>query len=265
MLTVIGCGNANRRDDAIGVRVVQRLRDRLARHPVPGVQAFDCGTAGMEVMFATAESTSVILVDASSTGSEPGTMFEVPGTELARRREPSLSLHDFRWDDALGAGCKIYGDDFADKVTVFLIEAADTGFGLEVSDAVTAAGDRVYERILEAIAAHAVARHADLSEWTVVVDRGWLQVPVDLYQRVFDDREGVVPFALDEALCFMPVRQVEGGLLAKVKNACGDRSIDASEFLRANGWDDWGRYECRASWESSLGALSIVRQDARSA
>lgn len=258
MLTIIGCGNANRRDDAIGVHVARRLRERLDRHPVPGVQAFDCGTAGMEVMFAAKGSDAVILIDASRSGSEPGAVFEVPGSELARERDPSLNLHDFRWDDALAAGRKIYGDDFPSKVTVFLIEAEDVGFGLEVSDPVKAAGDAVFEKVLRHVANHAVARHDTETRWDVVIDKGWVQIPAALYDKLFDGREGVVPFALEEALCFMPVQQVAGGLLVKIRNARGDRAIDAAEFLRGQGWDDWGRYTCSARWETSLGALALA-------
>lgn len=259
MLTIIGCGNANRRDDAVGVTVARRVRERLERHPVPGVQALDCGTAGMEVMFAAKGSDAVILVDAAVTGSEPGAVFEVPSEELERVREPSLNLHDLRWDDALGMGRKIYGDDFPSKVSVFLIEAADTGFGLELSPPVEEAAETVYRTVLDRIAAHAVDRHDTRATWDLQVDRGWVQIPGDVYASLFDGREGVVPFALEDELCFMPVEQITGGLLVKIRNARGDRAIDAGEFLRNQGWDDWGTYPCVARWENSLGALALRR------
>lgn len=50
-ITIIGCGNLNRSDDAVGVIVAQRLQQYLAEYPHPHVQVYDCGTAGMEVMF----------------------------------------------------------------------------------------------------------------------------------------------------------------------------------------------------------------------
>lgn len=257
MLTIIGCGNANRRDDAAGVVVARRLRERLERHPVPGVQAHDCGTAGVEVMFAVKDSDAVILIDASRTGAEPGAVFQVPGRELLRERPASMSLHDFRWDDALYAGQRIYGPDFADAVTVFLIEAEDLGFGLEMSEAVAAATEKVYRQLLERIAAYAVARHEAEEARHVHVRRGWIQVPLEMFEAFFDGREGVVPFALEGQLCLMPVQQVAGGLLVKLRNARGDRAIDAAELLRAHGWDDQGEYDCSARWESSLGALAL--------
>jgi hydrogenase maturation protease len=82
MLTIIGCGNLNRCDDAVGVIIAQRLQQYLIQNPHPNVRIFDCGTAGMEVMFQARGSEQLIIIDASSTGSEPGAIFEVPGSEL---------------------------------------------------------------------------------------------------------------------------------------------------------------------------------------
>lgn len=261
MLTIIGCGNANRRDDAVGVVIAQRLQERLRRHPVPGIQAIDCGTAGMEVMFAARDSDAVLLVDACRTGAEPGAVFEVPAAELVRERPPDLNLHSFRWDDALVAGERIYGAEFPRRVTVFLIEAEDTGFGFDLSAPVAAAADTVFSRLLDQIAAHAVARHAPTERWSVSIRDGWVQIPAAVYAEVFEDREGVVPFMLEDELCLMPVHQVAGGLLVKLKNPRGDRVIDAAEFLRASGWADQGTYPCAARWERSLGALALAREE----
>ncbi len=38
MLTIIGCGNLNRSDDAVGVIIAQRLQKYLAENPHPKVQ-----------------------------------------------------------------------------------------------------------------------------------------------------------------------------------------------------------------------------------
>jgi hydrogenase maturation protease len=148
MLTIIGCGNLNRCDDAVGVLVAQRLQWYLQKHPQNQVQVYDCGTGGMDVMFRARGSTSLIIIDASSTGSEPGAIYKVPGEELEQLPEPSYNLHDFRWDHAIAAGRKIYRDEFPQDVTVYLIEAANLGFGLELSPAVQQASDRVFDELV---------------------------------------------------------------------------------------------------------------------
>jgi hydrogenase maturation protease len=151
MLTIIGCGNLNRRDDGIGVIIAQRLQKYLAENPHPDVQVYDCGTAGMEVMFQARGSKKLVIIDASSTGAEPGAVFQVPGEELAALPEPSYNLHDFRWDHALAIGRKIFQDDFPQEVTVYLIEAANLDFGLELSPMVQNAADLVVEEIAKII------------------------------------------------------------------------------------------------------------------
>ncbi|MFH7029103.1 MAG: hydrogenase maturation protease [Heteroscytonema crispum UTEX LB 1556] len=147
MLTIIGCGNLNRNDDAVGVIIAQRLQQYLIEHPHRDVRIYDCGTAGMEVMFHAKGSKHLIIIDASSTGSEPGAVFKVPGKELETLPEPSYNLHDFRWDNALAAGRKIFQDDFPREVTVYLIEAANLSFGLELSPAVQHSANLVFEEI----------------------------------------------------------------------------------------------------------------------
>ncbi|MBW4562315.1 MAG: hydrogenase maturation protease [Mojavia pulchra JT2-VF2] len=147
MLTIIGCGNLNRSDDAVGVIIAQRLQQFLTENPHPGVRVYDCGTAGMEVMFQARGSKQLVIVDASSTGSEPGAVFKVPGKELEALPEPSYNLHNFRWDNALAAGRKIFQNDFPKEVTVYLIEAANLDLGLELSPAIQHSANLVFEEI----------------------------------------------------------------------------------------------------------------------
>ena len=258
MLSVIGCGNLNRSDDGVGVLVVQRLAERLRKHPVPGVQAFDCGTAGMEVMFRARGSDALLIVDASASGSAPGTVYEVPGEELAADYEATYSLHDFRWQHALGAGRKIYGEEFPAQVSVWLIEAAELGLGVELSAPVAAAAEQVYAKVLERVAAYAAARGGKGGlALEVRIRAGRILLPSELYKRTFGEREGAVVVAREGRLCLYPVEQVAGGLLVKQRNAAGDRVVDACEVLRGHGWDDLGELSCPARWDIGRGALVL--------
>ncbi|MFM6756431.1 MAG: hydrogenase maturation protease [Dolichospermum sp.] len=151
MLTIIGCGNLNRNDDAVGVIIAQGLQQYLAQNPHPKIRVFDCGTAGMEVMFQARGSEKLIIIDASCTGSEAGAIFKVPGNELEALPEPSYNLHDFRWDHALAAGKKIFGDDFPQEVTVYLIEAENLDLGLELSPVVRRSADLVFAELITVI------------------------------------------------------------------------------------------------------------------
>ncbi len=152
MLTIIGCGNLNRSDDAVGAIASQRLQQFLTQYPSSEVRVYDLGTAGMEVMFQARGAKELIIIDACSTGSEPGTVFQVPGKELAELPEPAYSLHDFRWQHALAAGRKIFAEDFPQTITVYLIEAANLDLGWELSAAVEQAVNQVVMELEKKIA-----------------------------------------------------------------------------------------------------------------
>ena len=145
MIAVIGCGNSNRCDDGVGPEAVRILRERAL--PRADVKLLDAGTDGMAVMFSARGCDTLILIDACQSGSEPGAIFEVPGSELEQRHEPSLTMHDFRWDHALFAGHKIFREDFPKDVVVLLIEAASTGYGLGLSPPAEAAVAIIVDRV----------------------------------------------------------------------------------------------------------------------
>lgn len=145
VVAVIGCGNSPRSDDGIGAKVVRALTARpVARDP--RVRLLDAGTDGMAVMFAARGCSSVIIIDACRSGAEPGAVFEIPGVELERVREPSLTLHDFRWDHAIYAGKRMFGETFPSPV-VLLVEAQTLDFGLVLSAAVAARIDQIVDRV----------------------------------------------------------------------------------------------------------------------
>ena len=152
MIAVIGCGNPNRSDDGAGVAVIQALRESAALRERTDVRLLDAGTDGMAVMFAARGCATLIVIDSCKTGGEPGALFEVPGAELEAPHQPSLNLHDFRWDHALHAGRRIFGDQFPRDVVVLLVEAGSLALGVGLSDPVAAASRRVCSRVEQLIA-----------------------------------------------------------------------------------------------------------------
>lgn len=149
MIAVIGCGNANRTDDAAGLEVIRMLRASATICARPDVKLLDAGTDGMAVMFAARGCTSLIIIDCCTTGAEPGSTFEVPGAELASPHQPSLNLHDFRWDHAIYAGRQIYRDDFPTDVTAYLIEGESTALGCGLTVLIEGAAQKTV-RMIEA-------------------------------------------------------------------------------------------------------------------
>ncbi|SBW23553.1 hydrogenase maturation protease [Protofrankia symbiont of Coriaria ruscifolia] len=162
-LLLVGCGNVLRRDDGVGPVLIRHLWER----GVPdGVQIVDGGTAGMDVAFRMRGARRVVIIDAARTGAQPGTIYRVPGPELADLPPlEGLHTHAFRWDHALALANWLEGqrrrdhvsfarpegqvpgsleaDAYPDDVTVFLIEAECVDAGWELSAAVRHAMEEV--------------------------------------------------------------------------------------------------------------------------
>jgi hydrogenase maturation protease len=155
MIAVIGCGNANRTDDAAGLEVIKLLKGAQALHRRADVQLLEAGTDGMAVMFAARGCTTLIVVDSCLTGSEAGAIFEVPGWAVETKHTRTLNLHDFRWDHALYAGRQIYREAFPPDVTAFLIESHSLELGCGLTADVARSVATVAQRIEARIAAHA--------------------------------------------------------------------------------------------------------------
>jgi hydrogenase maturation protease len=152
MIAVIGCGNANRTDDGAGIEVIRLLRNNSDLIARADVKLLDAGTDGMAVMFAARGCTTLIVIDCCKTGANPGITFEVPGEELESPHQPSLNLHDFRWDHAIYMGRQIYREAFPADVTAFLIEGQSLELGCGLTPGIHDAAQKTAKTIAARIA-----------------------------------------------------------------------------------------------------------------
>ncbi|MBM4012037.1 MAG: hydrogenase maturation protease [Planctomycetes bacterium] len=146
---VIGCGNLLRGDDAAGPVLVRRM---WARGLPRGVRCADGGTGGMDVAFQMRGVPRVVLVDACSSGSEPGTRFEVPGAEVEHLPPLSgINLHAFRWDHAIAFARWLLKEEYPADVTAYLVEGRRFEVGEGLSPQVDAAVDRLVDILLDGL------------------------------------------------------------------------------------------------------------------
>lgn len=140
---IIGCGNLLRGDDAAGPVFIRRLWERGLPQ---GVRCADGGTGGMDVAFQMRGVPEVVLVDACRSGSEPGSIFQIPGSEVEHLPPlAGINLHAFRWDHALAFAHWLLKEDYPRNITVYLIEAEVLEIGAELSPAVDKALARLEE------------------------------------------------------------------------------------------------------------------------
>ncbi len=240
---VVGCGNLLRGDDGVGPVLVRHLWER----GVPaGAKLVDGGTAGMDVAFQMRGADRVVIVDASATGSAPGTVFRVPGAELEDLPPlQGLHTHSFRWDHAIAFARWALGEACPTDITVFLIEAAGVELGAELSEPVTAAMEQVIEMVerdyLAPLRPQTGAEHT--VEFTA---DGYLRLDAALAASRFPS-DAVAAVPRDDDLWLIPLRGPRsGGLLLKQRTPAGDRAVLIREVLadrvpvgvREASWDD---------------------------
>ena len=240
---VVGCGNLLRGDDGVGPVLIRHLWDR----GVPdGARLVDGGTAGMDVGFQMRGAKQVVIVDASTTGAAPGTIYRMPGEELNDLPPLSgLHTHSFRWDHAIPFARWALGEACPTDITVFLIEIAEMEMGADLSGPVEAAMEQVIGLIERDYFAMLRPQTPDKVSVEITAE-GYLRLDAALAASLFpSDALAAVP--RDGELWLFPLRGPSaGGLLLKQRNSAGDRAALVREVLpdgfpgglRAASWDD---------------------------
>ena len=147
---IMGFGNPVRSDDAVGIYVIEQLREKLPESE--NINIFDMGTAAFEVLFGLKGHNKIILADAVLNSNEPvGTLFKVPAEEVMKAPEddPLVFLHGMKWDQALSYTKKILQDEYPEDIQVYLVAIENTKLEVDLSDVVKEAGDKVVQHILE--------------------------------------------------------------------------------------------------------------------
>jgi hydrogenase maturation protease len=250
---VVGCGNLLRGDDGVGPILVRHLWERGMPD---GLRLVDGGTAGMDVAFQMRGAERVVIVDASATGAAPGTVYRVPGAELAELPPlEGLHTHSFRWDHAIAFARWALADSCPSDITVFLIEAANVAMGADLSPEVAAAMEQVID-IIEAdyISPLRPPAPGDPEDLTVqFTEDGYLRLGAALSAAHFPAHVAVGAIRDDE-LWLLPLRGPRnGGLLLKQRNPAGDRAVLVRELLD----DVIPTGVRRAFWDDDHGALRI--------
>lgn len=247
---VVGCGNLLRGDDGVGPIMVRHLWER----GVPeGARLVDGGTAGMDVAFQMRGAQRVVIVDASATGAAPGTVYRVPGHELAELPPlQGLHTHSFRWDHAIAFARWALADACPADITVFLVEAHNVALGAELSEPVAAAMEQVIALIEKDYLAP--LRPTATTEVTVEFTAdGYLRLDAALAASRFPS-SAAVGLRREGELWLLPLRGPRsGGLLLKQRNPAGDRAVLIREVLE----DVIPTGHRPARWDHDNGALRI--------
>ncbi|MGE3074404.1 MAG: HyaD/HybD family hydrogenase maturation endopeptidase [Dehalococcoidia bacterium] len=140
---VLGIGNILMRDEGLGVHAAKALTHRA----VPsGVRIIDGGTLGIELLPVIEDCESLVLIDAARFGGEPGELRSFRGAELTGSYSGHLSPHQAGASDLI-AVARLMGA-LPERCTLFAIEPAEVGFGLDLSATVRGAMPQLIDAIL---------------------------------------------------------------------------------------------------------------------
>jgi len=139
MTLVLGIGNRFRRDDGVGPAVA----DRLA---ALGIPAQEHSGEGAGLIAAWSGQTRVVVVDATQSGAEPGTVVRLDATGAAPPRGLfRYSSHLFGLAEAVETARAL--GHLPENLVIWGIEGADFSFGDALTPAVAEAADAVAQRI----------------------------------------------------------------------------------------------------------------------
>jgi hydrogenase maturation protease len=96
---VIGLGNPLMADDGLGLAAVARLQE--AWQLPDGVEVVDGGTWGLNLLPVIEDAGQVLLVDAITTGTKPGTLHVLERTRIPRYLATKISPHQVDLRDVL--------------------------------------------------------------------------------------------------------------------------------------------------------------------
>jgi hydrogenase maturation protease len=139
---VIGCGNADRGDDGVGLAVARSVEAAA----VPGVRVVTGTSDPASLMDLWAGVDEVVIVDASSSGRPPGTVRRLDPTTEPVPARPAVSSHALGLAEAVELARAL--GRFPARIVVYTVEVEGCAHGAGLSPAVAASAPAVAEEIL---------------------------------------------------------------------------------------------------------------------
>ena len=144
-LLVLGLGNVLLEDDGVGGAAVSLLLDRFA--PPAGVCIFDGGTLGLALLPYLEAADAVILVDAITSNSAPGTLIRLEGDEVGPAVMSRLSPHQIGVADLLDSARWL--GRYPGRVVLLGLNPASMDLAVGLSPLVRAALPALVERVVD--------------------------------------------------------------------------------------------------------------------
>ncbi|MCY2925659.1 MAG: hydrogenase maturation protease [Planctomycetota bacterium] len=133
-LTVLGIGNLLMRDDGVGVRLLEAVRN--ARAWLTDVEFIDGGAGGLNLLGVIEDARRLVVFDAAAMGLAPGEFRILHPDQVRSETTGRMSLHDCPFLETLDLTARFFR---APETTLFAIQVALVERGRDLSPALTAA------------------------------------------------------------------------------------------------------------------------------
>lgn len=137
---VLALGNPLLGDEGVGIRALEVLSS--STDLPPSVELLDGGTAGLSLVPRLRSADRVLVLDAVSAGTPPGTVVKLDGSELCRAGLRATSPHDLGLSDILSAS-RLSGVE--QEVVVLGVEPESLHLGVGLSAPVESAVETLVE------------------------------------------------------------------------------------------------------------------------
>jgi hydrogenase maturation protease len=143
-IVVIGLGNILLRDEGVGVRVIEALRQHYTFSPP--ITLVDGGTLGFALINEIEDCKTIIVVDAVKAGNEPGTIYRFTRNDINFVIPMAMSVHDIGFIEALDQWQML---GINPEVIFIGIEPEDmSSWGMELSDCIKTKTPRIIDLII---------------------------------------------------------------------------------------------------------------------
>ncbi len=142
-IAVIGVGNPLRRDDGIGIVLLDHLKEHAYNDMISYI---DGGTGGMNLLYLFDRFQVVIVVDAVNFGGDAGEVRFFSVDDVISHKHPvGLSTHQNDVLEIIRISRKL--DQCPDQIFVFAVQPADVSIGEGLSSVVESNLDDIIERL----------------------------------------------------------------------------------------------------------------------
>jgi hydrogenase maturation protease len=127
-ILLLGIGNLLLKDEGIGVRVAEQIKDMDLP---PGVEVMDGGTMGLDLLYYIEGKEKVIVIDAIVAGGAPGTLYRFTDKDIGGKKGILRSAHGIDFGDVIHIAQYLKTKP---ETIVFLgVEPQDISVGMELS------------------------------------------------------------------------------------------------------------------------------------